>query len=110
VTESRPNAFVEFLRRGRARLEALFVEYGKTAIATYFVIFGLVLAGFAIAIQQGADVQSAHGSAGVLAGAWVATKVTQPLRIAATLLLTPIVARVLRKSSAPSPTLPDEKL
>jgi hypothetical protein len=109
VTESRPNGFIEFLRRGRVRLEALFAEYGMTAITTYFVIFGLVLAGFAVAIQQGADVESAQGSAGVLAGAWIATKVTQPLRIAATLLLTPIVARVLRKTSAPSQNAPDTK-
>jgi hypothetical protein len=109
VTESRPNAFIEFFRRGKVRLEALFAEYGKIAITTYFVIFGLVLAGFAVAIQQGADVESAHGSVGVLGGAWLATKVTQPLRIAATLLLTPIIARVLRKSSAPPQSSPDTK-
>jgi|GEM_PF-6865321 len=30
--------------------------------------------------------------------AWLATKVTQPLRIGATFVLTPLVARLVRKS------------
>lgn len=77
------------------RLEALLAKYGKLALIIYFGIFGLVLAGFAIAIRAGVQVETAAGEAGTLAAAWVATKLTQPLRIIATLVLTPIVGKVL---------------
>ena len=86
-------------------MKALLAEYGKVAIWTYFVLFGLVLSAFAIAIAAGVQVESAKGHAGVLAGAWFATKLTQPLRIVATVALTPIVARIaerLRRSKAAS--------
>lgn len=83
-------------RVNRERLNALLVEYGRVAIGTYFGIFALVLTAFAVAISVGAKVESAAGGAGVLGAAWLATKATQPLRIGATLALTPIVARLLK--------------
>lgn len=85
------------------RLEALLLKYGKLALIIYFSIFGLVLAGFAIAIRAGVQVESAAGQAGTLAAAWVATKLTQPLRIVATLVLTPIVGKVFEKFRKPPP-------
>lgn len=81
----------------KARLEALLVKYGKVALFTYFAIFGLVFLGFAIAINLGAQVESAAGQAGTLGGAWLATKLTQPLRILATLVLTPIIGKLVDK-------------
>jgi hypothetical protein len=77
----------------KQRLQALITRYGTVAVWTYFVIFFLVLAGFAVAITLGMDVDSAASSATTIGAAWVATKITQPLRIAATLVLTPFVAR-----------------
>lgn len=74
------------------RLKALFAEYGPLAIAIYLVIFVVVLAGFAVAIRFGVQVEGTAGAAGTLGAAWLATKLTQPLRIAAALALTPIVA------------------
>ena len=85
----------------KARLEALLAKYGKLALIIYFAIFALVLAGFAIAIRIGVQVESAAGEAGTLGAAWLATKLTQPLRILATVLLTPVVARVLEKFKKP---------
>lgn len=79
------------------RMKQLFAEYGPVAITIYFVIFGLVFAGAAVAIQMGFSLEGASGTAGTLAAAWVATKVTQPIRILATLALTPIVGGVLRR-------------
>jgi hypothetical protein len=79
----------------KTRLTNLLAEYGKLALILYFVIFGLVLAGFALAIGTGMRVESATGGAGVLGAAYLATKVTQPIRILATLALTPLVARGL---------------
>jgi hypothetical protein len=79
----------------KERLKALLAEYGRVALYTYVGLFVLVLAGFAVAIAAGVQVESAQGGAGVLGMAWVATKVTQPIRIAATLGLTPLVANAI---------------
>jgi len=86
----------------KERLKALLAEYGRTAIGTYFGLFVLVLLGFAVAFSfgfRGAGWQEAGSvaSAGVLGAAYVATKLTQPLRIFATIALTPIVARLLER-------------
>lgn len=81
----------------KERLKALLAEYGKVALITYFALFLLVLAGFALAINWGFKVDSAPGGLGLLGAAYVATKAVQPLRIAATLALTPIVARFITK-------------
>ena len=87
----------------REKLKVLLEEYGRVAIGTYLVIWLSVLGGFAIAIASGFRTESTQGGAGVLLGAWVATKLTQPLRIGVTLALTPIVAAALRKLRRPSP-------
>jgi hypothetical protein len=78
-------------------LKTLLEEYGKVALGTYFTLFALVLLGFALAISTGFKPESAPGGVGIFGAAYIATKVTQPIRIGATLLLTPIVARVLHK-------------
>ena len=76
------------------RLKALVTEYGHVAIVIYLVISVLVFGGFAIAIMQGFEVESA---AGILGAAWVATKLTQPVRIGVALVLTPIVGRLMKR-------------
>src|SRR5690554_6744948 len=82
------------------RLKQLLAEYGRVALGTYLAIFVLALGGFALALSQGLELAGA-GNAGVFAGAYVATKLIQPARIAATLALTPIVAAVLRRTTRP---------
>lgn len=79
------------------RLQRLIVEYGSLALWVYFGIFALVLVGFAAAISFGVDVRGAAGAAGTWGAAYVATKLTQPLRILATLVLTPFVVRLERR-------------
>jgi len=81
----------------RDRLRNLLAEYGKLALYVYLAIFVVVLAGFALAIQMGFRVESAAGQAGIWGAAWVATKLAQPLRILATLALTPLLAQLLRR-------------
>ena len=83
------------------RFKALLAEYGRVALATYFALFALVFAGFGLAIALGIQVASAEGGVGVLGAAYVATKLTQPLRIAATMALTPLVARVVASFRKP---------
>jgi hypothetical protein len=90
----------------REKFKALLAEYGNVAIYTYLVIWVLTLAGFATAISLGVDVKGAAGGAGLLGATWLATKLTQPLRIFGTLALTPLVAtglRKLRRKADPKP-------
>jgi hypothetical protein len=79
------------------RLQGLLSEYGALALWVYFGIFFVVLAGFATAISFGFEVESEVATAGTLGAAYVATKVTQPLRILATLVFTPVVATFVRR-------------
>jgi hypothetical protein len=71
----------------------IITEYGPLALGIYLAIFGLVLFGAWTAINFGWQPESAAGSVGAFTAAYLTTKVTQPLRIGATLLLTPLVAR-----------------
>lgn len=92
----------------KKKLNELLEKYGPVAIVLYFVIFFGVWGGFALAISLGFKPESASGGAGLIGASYLATKLTQPLRIAATLGLTPGVARVwayLRPRSQP-PTPP----
>jgi hypothetical protein len=75
-------------------LKDMLAEYGSIAIVVYLSIFALTLAGFVLAIRLGWRPESTTGNAGIFVAAYIATKVTQPIRIGATLLLTPIVAKV----------------
>lgn len=77
------------------RLKDLIVSYGWIAAAVWFTIFGLVLCGFAIAFKAGFEVEGAAATTGVWGAAYVATQLTKPLRIIATVVLTPIVARLI---------------
>lgn len=88
------------------KLKKLMVEYGAVALATYYAIFFLVLGGAAIAIKLGFDIESAKGAAGLLGAAWLATKVTQPLRILATVALTPLIAKLYERSFRRAPASP----
>ena len=77
------------------RLKILMETYGPVAIVVYFAIFGVVFAGFMVAIHMGFEVASGAGSASALGAAYVATKLTQPVRILATLAVTPLAARII---------------
>jgi hypothetical protein len=77
----------------RINFKQLLAEYGRVAIAVYLVIFVATLLGSWMAIRMGWRPAGAAGNAGTLAAAYVATKLTQPLRIAATVVLTPLVAK-----------------
>ena len=84
------------------RSKRLLAEYGPVAIFVYLTIFVVTWAGFAIAIASGVGVEGVGEGVGTIGAAWVATKVTQPVRILATLLATPFLARLLRRKNRPS--------
>ena len=84
----------------KERLQGLLVEYGRVVLWVYFVIFAVVLFGFALALRFGIKIHGLAGAASIWAGAYVATKLTQPLRILATMALTPAVAAIVRRKDA----------
>ncbi len=78
----------------RQRLKDHFAEYGSIALVVYFSIFFMTWIGFTIAIRAGAEVEGAAEQTGSIGAAYVATKLTQPLRILATLAVTPFAAMI----------------
>ncbi len=87
----------------RKTIQTLLTEYGAVAVVIYFAIFFAVLGGFWAAIRFGWRPTSAGGSVGAFTAAYIATKLTQPLRIGATLVLTPIAARVYERVARRGP-------
>ncbi|MFN2601470.1 MAG: FAM210A/B-like domain-containing protein [Gemmatimonadaceae bacterium] len=81
----------------RKTVQNLFAEYGAVAVVVYFTIFFLVLIGFWTAFRFGWRPSSAGGTVGVWAAAYIATKLTQPVRIIATLAITPFVAKLYER-------------
>jgi hypothetical protein len=87
----------------RKTLKNILAEYGGIALTLYLAIFFIVLGGFWVAIQMGFRPMGSGGRVGAFAAAYIATKLTQPLRIGLTVLLTPIVARVYERVRGPRP-------
>jgi hypothetical protein len=101
----------------KERLKALLAEYGPLALYTYLGLFVVVMAGFIVAIKAGFEGGSTQGTFAAVGAAWLATKATTPLRIAATLGLTPLISVALHKlrarrgippQSPPAPPTPPE--
>ena len=65
----------------RRTINKLLAEWGGIAVVVYFVLFFGVLGGFWVAIVSGFYVSSSFGKAGAFTAAYIATKLTQPLRI-----------------------------
>jgi hypothetical protein len=94
----------------RKTIQHLLTEYGTVAVIIYFAIFFAVLFGFWAAIRLGWRPSSAGGNVGAFTAAYIATKLTQPLRIGATVLLTPVVARLYERLTGrrrPTPAAPE---
>lgn len=84
----------------RKTLKHILAEYGAVALVVYLTIFTIVLLGFWAAIRLGWRSDALGAQVGAFTAAYLATKVTQPLRIAATLVLTPFVARLYERVAA----------
>ena len=77
----------------RKTLKYVLTEYGAIALVLYLAIFAMVLLGSWVAIRAGWSPKSVGGNAGTFLAAYIVTKLSQPLRIAATVLLTPLLAK-----------------
>lgn len=87
------------------RLRALLAEWGPLLVIVWFGLFATVLVGFVLAIQLGFEVESTGGTLGTWGAAYFATQLTKPLRLAATVIITPALGAFLkrfRRSSASS--------
>lgn len=85
----------------RRTLKQIFAEYGAIAVAIYLTLFSVVLVGAYFAIRLGWSPESVSGNAGAWTAAYVITKITQPLRIPATVVLTGVVGRLWRRGRKP---------
>lgn len=80
-----------------ARFRQLILEYGIIALIVHYAIFAIVIVGFWFAIRSGWRTTSTAGTAGSWGAAYIAAKITQPLRIIATLAVTPLIARLYER-------------
>lgn len=84
-------------------IKRLLGEYGPIAVVVYFAIFFAVLFTAWGALHFGWRPESVAGNVGTFTAAYLATKLTQPARIAGTLVLTPVVAKVYRRVARKPP-------
>lgn len=92
----------------KERLKAHVAEYGRVAIYTYLTLSLCAIVGFSIAIGAGVTPSSATGVIGVIGAGWVAAKATMPLRILATLGLTPLIAALIQRRRNDRPVADDD--
>ncbi|MGA9525101.1 MAG: DUF1279 domain-containing protein [Myxococcaceae bacterium] len=81
----------------KERLKALMEEYGGVALGTFLVIWVVTLGSLWTAVKLGWQPDSAAGEAGTFGAAYLMFRFTLPLRIGATAVLTPIVAKALER-------------
>jgi hypothetical protein len=81
----------------KQRMKTLIAESGAIVLWVYFGIFALVLVSTATALKMGVKLDGVAGAAGIWGAAYLFTKLTQPVRIAITLAVTPAVAALLRR-------------
>lgn len=79
-----------------SKVQNLFSKYGRMGVFVYFIIFFLTLFGFWVMLRTGINIRtwsffSELGDIGTIGLAYAATKITQPIRIALTLLITPLI-------------------
>lgn len=98
----------------RQTFNKLLAEYGAVFVVVYFTLFFGVLLGAWAAVRYGWDPRPLIARIGLnpnglvaAAGPWViaygVAKITQPVRIGATLVLTPLVAKLWMRLSGRRP-------
>ena len=86
----------------RQRLRRLFVEFGALGLSLHYAVYVLVLIGFALSIGgasigDSGTLRASSGTLGVWAAAYVAAKLTLPLRVLVTIVLTPLLRGLIRR-------------
>ncbi|CAN5712084.1 hypothetical protein BH11MYX2_BH11MYX2_00490 [soil metagenome] len=81
----------------KVRLKKLIADYGNVAVVTYLLFSLIAVAIFSVIIGLGFGATSSSGIFGTIVAGWIAAKVTVPLRILATLAVTPIIGTWLKR-------------
>lgn len=84
----------------RKTLKNILAEYGMIAVVLYLTIFFAVFIGAWFGIRLGWAPGGIAGNAGAWTAAYLFTKLTQPLRIAATVVLTTFVGKLWRRNQS----------
>jgi hypothetical protein len=93
----------------RQTLKHILAEYGAIAVVVYLTLFTIVFVGSYFAIRLGWTPGSAAGQAGAWTAAYIVTKIAQPLRIAATIVITTFVGKLWEnRKSAPDAEAPPQ--
>lgn len=82
----------------RKTLRNILAEYGMIAVVVYLAIFFAVFIGSWFGIRLGWAPGGIAGNAGAWTAAYLFTKLTQPLRIAATVVLTTFVGKLWKRN------------
>ncbi len=78
-------------------LREILTEYGAIAVGVYLVLFSVVLVGAWAGIRLGWAPGGVMGNAGAWTAAYIVTKITQPLRIAATVVITTFIGKLWKR-------------
>jgi hypothetical protein len=84
----------------RKTLKNILAEYGAIAVVVYLALFTIVFVGSYFAIRLGWTPGSTVGQAGAWTAAYIVTKIAQPLRIGATVVITTFIGRMWDKRKA----------
>ncbi len=85
----------------RKTLKKILAEYGAIAVVIYLTVFFAVFVGAYFAISLGWAPESVAGTAGAWTAAYIVTKITQPLRIAGTIVLTTFLGKLWDRRRKP---------
>jgi hypothetical protein len=88
----------------RKTFKHVLTEYGAIALVLYLLIFGIVLVSVYFAIRAGWAPKGFAAETGTWVIAYLITKATTPFRLAGTIALAPIVARVVDRARGRSRT------
>lgn len=85
----------------RKTLKHILAEYGAIAVVLYLALFFIVFLGAYFAISLGWAPEGIAGTAGAWTAAYIVTKISQPLRIAGTVVLTTFLGKLWDKRRKP---------
>lgn len=93
----------------RKTLKNILAEYGMIAVVLYLAIFFAVFIGAWFGIRLGWAPGGVAGNAGAWTAAYLVAKITQPLRIATTVVLTTFVGKFWKRRGQQNET-PDSSV
>lgn len=87
----------------RRRLQDILIEYGVVALVVHYALGALAFVGIYVAIRTGWQPRGTVQGAGVWAAAYGVYKLSMPVRIPITLVITPFAARLYERVTGRKP-------